>query len=363
MSTNKQLFFWLLSFTAFILFLMVFQGILLPFVAGMALAYLLDPVADYLEEHGFGRTWATVTILLLFLVVFIIFLLVLVPVLGRQLISFLNYLPELAGHLETLLRDNFGAQLNKLTALSGQPTEIDWGAFAGQAANFVGGLLSSIWSGGQALISIIGLAVVTPVVAFYLLLDWDHMIERIDSWLPRDYQHTIRSLATEMNGVVAGFVRGQVMMCLILGSFYAICLLLIGLKFGLLIGLTAGLISFIPYVGAIVGFGLSIGVALVQFWPDFFMIGAVLAIFVLGQFLEGNVLQPKLLGGSVGLHPVWLMFALFAFGSLMGFVGMLIAIPAAAVVGVLARFVLRQYLASSLYAGHYKNTNKTEGLE
>lgn len=154
-------------------------------------------------------------------------------------------------------------------------------------------MLSSIWSGGQALISIIGLAVVTPVVAFYLLLDWDNMIERIDSWLPRDYQQTIRTLARDMDSVVAGFVRGQVLMCLILGTFYAVGLLIVGLKFGLLIGLTAGLISFIPYVGAIVGFGLSIGVALVQFWPDPFMIGAVLAVFVVGQFLEGNVLQPN----------------------------------------------------------------------
>ncbi|KZK82709.1 AI-2 transport protein TqsA [Pseudovibrio sp. Ad13] len=363
MSTNKRLFFWLLAFIAFILFLSVFQSILLPFVAGMALAYLLDPIADYLETHGFGRIWATVTILLIFLIVFTAALLILLPILGKQLIAFLDYLPELAGNLENLLRESLGPQMDRLANLSGQTNKIDWGAFVGQAANFVGGLLSSIWSGGQALISIIGLAVVTPVVAFYLLLDWDNMIERIDSWLPRDYQQTIRALASDMDSVVAGFVRGQVMMCLILGTFYAVALLLVGLKFGLLIGLTAGLISFIPYVGAIVGFGLSIGVALVQFWPDYFMIGAVLGVFVVGQFLEGNVLQPKLLGGSVGLHPVWLMFALFAFGSLMGFVGMLIAIPAAAVVGVLARFALRQYLASSLYAGHYKNTNKTEGLE
>lgn len=363
MNTNKQVLFWLLSFAAFVLFLSVFQNILLPFVAGMALAYLLDPVADYLEKHGFGRIWATVTILIIFLIVFVTALLVLLPILGRQLIAFLEYLPELAVNLEKLLRDGLGPQLDRISNLSGQSQQIDWGAFVGQAANFVGGLLSSIWSGGQALISIIGLAVVTPVVAFYLLLDWDSMIERIDSWLPRDHQQTIRTLVSDMDAVVAGFVRGQVLMCIILGTFYALGLLLIGLKFGLLIGLTAGLISFIPYVGAIVGFGLSIGVALVQFWPDFFMIGAVMAVFVLGQFLEGNVLQPKLLGGSVGLHPVWLMFALFAFGSLLGFVGMLIAIPAAAVVGVLARFALKQYLASSLYAGHYKNTNKTEGLE
>lgn len=363
MTLNKRIAFWLLTLAALVAFLTVFQGILLPFVAGMALAYLLDPIADYLENHGFGRMTATLIILLLFIFVFILALLILVPILGKQLISFLDYLPELAANLEKLLREALGPQLERLNALSGQAREIDWGSFVGSAASFVGGIFSSILSGGQAFISIVGLAVVTPVVAFYLLLDWDNMIERIDSWLPRDYQGDIRQLAKEMDYVVAGFVRGQVLICLILGTFYAVGLLLLGLKFGLLIGFIAGVISFIPYVGAIVGFALSIGVALVQFWPDFIMIGAVLAVFAVGQFLEGNVLQPKLMGEKVGLHPVWLMFALFAFGSLMGFVGMLIAIPAAAVVGVLARFALKQYLASSLYAGHENKTNKTEGLE
>jgi predicted PurR-regulated permease PerM len=188
-------------------------------------------------------------------------------------------------------------------------------------------------------------------VAFYLLLDWDHMIAKIDGWLPRDHLEEIRGLAREMDGAVAGFVRGQLSVCLLLGAFYAIALAVAGLNFGLLIGMGAGLVSFIPFVGAGLGFIVSMGVGVVQFWPEWPMILVIGAVFAVGQFLEGNILQPKLVGNSTGLHPVTLMFALFAFGYLFGFVGMLIAVPAAAMIGVLARFALKQYLASPVYTG------------
>ncbi|MDP2733554.1 MAG: AI-2E family transporter, partial [Hoeflea sp.] len=167
----------------------------------------------------------------------------------------------------------------------------------------------------------------------------------------RDHVETVRALANEINRSVAGFVRGQGSVCLILGLIYAIGLSIIGLNFGLLIGLFAGIISFIPYVGSLVGLVLALIVAVVQFWPDFVMIGAVIAVFAVGQFFEGNILQPRLVGSSVGLHPVWLMFALFAFGALFGFVGMMIAVPAAASVGVLVRFAISRYLDSDLYHG------------
>lgn len=177
-------------------------------------------------------------------------------------------------------------------------------------AGFLSTLLQSLWNSGKSLIDIAGLFVVTPVVAFYMLLDWDRMVSSIDSWVPRRQLHTVRRIAREMNAAVAGFIRGQGTLCLILGTYYAIGLTLTGLNFGLLIGFFAGLISFIPYIGSFVGLALAIGVALVQFWPDWIMIGAVAAVFFLGQFVEGNILQPKLVGSSVGLHPVWLMFAL-----------------------------------------------------
>jgi predicted PurR-regulated permease PerM len=223
--------------------------------------------------------------------------------------------------------------------------------YLAEGAGFIGTLLSQLWNSGKALLDIISLLVVTPVVAFYLLLDWDRMMARLDSLVPRNQVGAVREIAHEMNQTIAGFVRGQGSLCLILGVYYAIGLSLIGLNFGLLIGFFTGMISFIPYVGSTVGLILAIGMALVQFWPDYIWVIVTAGIFFTGQFLEGNILQPKLVGQSVGLHPVWLMFALFAFGVLFGFLGVLVAVPCAAAVGVLVRFAVRRYLNSDLYYG------------
>ncbi|WP_029066420.1 AI-2E family transporter [Labrenzia sp. DG1229] len=351
MTLRRQVQFWLISLLVSCVFLYIFSGVLLPFVAGMAVAYLLDPVCDRLENLGMSRLWATLTILLSFIFVLALFFVLLLPVLGNQLAAFLENFPDLVRRLQALLAEYFPANLASLAGLSPEDLQSSMTDLLGQGASFIGKLAQSIWSGGQALLSILSLFVITPVVAFYLLLDWDRMVERIDSWIPRDHLGEIRDLAKEMDGAVAGFVRGQVSVCVILGFFYAVSLALVGLNFGLLIGMAAGLVSFIPFVGAALGFVLSVGVALVQFWPDWPWILVVGAVFAVGQFLEGNVLQPKLVGESTGLHPVTLMFALFAFGYLFGFVGMLIAVPAAAMIGVLARFALRQYLASPVYKG------------
>ena len=192
-----------------------------------------------------------------------------------------------------------------------------------QGAGWITAFVNSLWSGGQALISIFSLVVVTPVVAFYLLYDWNRMVAAVDNWIPLQHRETVRALAREMDEAIAGFVRGQTAVCLILGSFYAVALTLVGLNFGLLIGLASGIITFIPYVGSMTGLVLAAGVAIAQFWPEYWPIIVVLIIFFVGQFLEGYVLAPKLVGESIGLHPVWLMFALFAFGYLFGFVGLL----------------------------------------
>jgi predicted PurR-regulated permease PerM len=203
----------------------------------------------------------------------------------------------------------------------------------------------------MALVSVASLVIVTPVVAFYMLYDWDRMVKMVDGWLPRDHAPAIRQIARDIDAAMAGFIRGQGTVCILLGIFYAIGLTVAGLNFALLIGLASGLLSFIPFVGAIVGLIASVGVALVQFWPDWVMVLVVAAIFGFGQFLEGNFLSPRLVGDSVGLHPVWLMFSLFAFGYLFGFVGMLVAVPLAAAIGVVTRFLLQKYLRSPLYLG------------
>ncbi len=352
MTLRRQVQFWLLSLAAFILFMMVFSAVLLPFVAGMALAYLLDPVADWFERRGFSRLAATLMILLLFVILLIVVLVLLVPVLGNQMLGFVDRLPSLVRSLQDLLTEQLGDRLTKFSGLKVEDMQSSLGDIMGKAATWIGGVLKSVWSGGQALMSILSLFVVTPVVAFYMLLDWDHMIAKIDSWTPREYVANVRRLAADINTVTAGFVRGQGTLCLILGVFYATGLTLVGVNFGLLIGLFAGLISFIPYVGSIVGLAVSLGVATVQFWPEWGPIATTAIVFFAGQFLEGNILQPKLVGKSVQLHPVWLMFALLAFGYLFGFVGLIVAVPAAAAVGVLVRFAVDRYLASPLYRGH-----------
>jgi predicted PurR-regulated permease PerM len=352
-SVGRQIGFWIAALVGFLVFLYVFSGILLPFVAGLILAYLLDPVADRIERLGINRLIAVLIILAAFIVIFVLVLILVLPIVGHQLAALLRSLPGHVTSLQDFVSRHIDSAGQLPSMLGMQPTDLksSLGGLLTQGAQWLAAMLTSIWSGGQALLSVLALLVVTPVVAFYMLLDWDRMVLEIDGWVPRRSLDTVRQLAREMDEGVSGFIRGQVSVCLILGAYYAIGLTIVGLDYGLLIGIFIGLISFIPYVGATIGMVLSMGLAVAQFWPEWPMIAAVAAVFALGQFVEGNVLQPKLIGEHVGLHPVWLMFALFAFGSLFGFVGMLIAVPAAAAVGVLARFALGRYLSSPFYTG------------
>jgi predicted PurR-regulated permease PerM len=351
MSFRQQVLFWLVTAAVFIAFLYVFSSILLPFLAGMILAYFLDPVADRLERIGLSRLAATVLILIGFIAAFIVALMIVVPVLAAQLADFLTRIPDYIARLQGLITSYDPGWLQENVGVDPNSLRDGLSTLLAQGAGFLTALMQSIWNSGRTLIDIAGLFVVTPVVAFYMLLDWDRMVAKVDSWIPRDHLKSVRRIATDINTATAGFVRGQGTLCLILGVFYAVGLTAVGLNFGLLIGLFAGLISFIPYVGSLVGLALSVGVALVQFWPQWPWVLAVAGIFFIGQFVEGNILQPRLVGKSVGLHPVWLMFSLFAFGYLFGFVGLLIAVPAAAAIAVLVRFAIDRYLESPLYRG------------
>lgn len=347
---RRQIIFWSLATVVFIGLLVLLRSVLLPFIAGMVLAYFMDPVADRLEKLGASRLLATSLILVVFLIAFILALFFIVPELSQQIAGFVERFPGYATKLRTLMADS---QLVKtIVGEGGSNLRDNFDKLMEQGASWLGTLISSIWSSGKALVDVISLLVITPIVAFYLLLDWDRMIAKVDEWLPRDHQATIRELANDVDRAIAGFIRGQGSVCVMLGAFYAVALTITGLNFGLLIGLFAGIISFIPYVGSMVGFVLAIGVALVQFWPEYTNIVIIAAIFVSGQFIEGNFLQPRLVGKSVGLHPVWLMFALAAFGALLGFTGLLIAVPVAAAIGVFVRFALARYLQSPLYRGH-----------
>ena len=361
-SVRRQAVFWTGAMLFLAFFLYIFSSILLPFVAGLVLAYFLDPVADHLQSLGLSRLLATIVILVLFVVTFALLLIILVPVLASQMSDFIVRLPSYVSRLQELIANRDSQWLKDFIGVDASVIRSSLDSLLQQGAGFLTTLLQSIWSSGKTLIDVVALFVVTPVVAFYMLLDWDRMVTEIDKLVPREHVHTVRVIARDMNKAIAGFVRGQGTVCLLLGIIYAVGLTVTGLNFGLLIGLFAGLISFIPYVGSLVGLLLALGVALVQFWPDYINVLYVALAFGIGQFIEGNILQPKLVGSSVGLHPVWLMFALFAFGSLLGFTGMLIAVPTAAAVGVLVRFVIHRYQQSPLYTGDYRKSDKTKEI-
>jgi predicted PurR-regulated permease PerM len=358
MTTWRQAWFWVAALTAFVLFLIVFSEILLPFVAGMVLAYALDPVADRIERLGFGRLAATLLILSVLVVLLALAFVILVPILADQLADFIERIPAYIERLRTLFSSFLHSRLADYLGIDMTRIGSSLGGLSSQGASWMTALVASLWSGGRAILNILALLIVTPVVAFYLLYDWDRLVARVDSWLPRDYVTDIRKIAADIDRAIAAFIRGQGLVCLILALVYSVGLVMIGLNFGFLIGLGAGLLSFIPFVGATVGFMVSIAVAIAQFWPDWIWILATAAVFGIGQFLENYVLQPRLIGQNVGLHPVWVMFALFAFGYLFGFVGVMIAIPAAAAVGVLVRYALSRYLDSPIYRGTGAKTSK-----
>ena len=349
MLVKRQVAFWAAALAGFIAALWLLRDILLPFVAGLVLAYLLAPVTDRLDRLGLKRVLAALLIIGTFIVVLVVLVILLAPILIGQLGGLAENLPGYVSRLQSLITDPNRPWLRKLLGATFDDATI--GDLVKQATGGLAVFVRSLWSGGQALLSVFSLLVITPVVAFYLMCDWPRMIDRIDGWLPRAQAPIIRALAAEIDAAIAGYIRGQSGICLILGSLYAVGLSILGLRFGLLIGVLTGIVSFVPYVGSFTGFVVAVSIAIAQFWPDWIPIAAVIGIFVVGQFLEAYVLSPYLVGPVVGLHPVWLMFALVAFGYLFGFVGLLLAVPLAAATGVLARFALRQYLASPLYTG------------
>jgi predicted PurR-regulated permease PerM len=350
MNFTRPIVFWTAMLASVVAAVVLLRGALLPFVAGGVLAYLLNPVVGRIERLGMNRLLATLGIMAIVVMAATVLMVLAVPTIVRELSYFIESLPSYLRRLQTLTSDPGRPWLSKIVGEGLEEAERSFGEITSLAANWFGAFLHSIWSGGQALISIASLAVVAPIVACYLIFDWNRMIGAIDHWVPPVYRRTIRTLASEIDHTIRGFVRGQSSLCLALAAFYALALSLIGLKHGVLIGVASGLLSFIPYLGSLTGLVIATCVAIAQFWPNWTLVFLVLAVFFVGQSLADYVLAPYLVGRKVHLNPVWMMFALFAFGYLFGFVGLLIAGPLAAAIGVLVRFALRQYYASPLYA-------------
>ena len=350
---KDQMRYWGIAIAVFFIVLWFLGDVILPFVLGGAIAYCLDPIADRLERVGFSRMMATITITVVAAILFVFAALLVIPTLVSQTIGLVETAPDLVAGLRAFLTERFPDLLDTESQLYRSLVSI------GETLQSKGGaVLNSVLSSFSGLINVLVLIFLVPVVTFYLLMDWDRMVAQIDKLLPRDHAPMIRDLSKQIDRTLAAFIRGQGTVVLIMGAYYGIGLMLIGLNFGLLVGFTAGLISFIPYVGAVIGGGLAFGLAIFQFWGDWIWLAAVVAVFFGGQFIEGNILTPNLVGGSVGLHPVWLIFALSVFGAIFGFVGMLVAVPMAAAMGVLVRFGINQYQSSLLYQGKSRHESQ-----
>jgi predicted PurR-regulated permease PerM len=347
---ERRLALWLAAFVVFLLLVWLLRSILLPFVAGMAFAYFLDPVADWIERKGVSRLWATVIITLGFFFLILAVLVLLAPIIGEQVAGFAQRLPNYVQSLAHRADPIWRAMKTSLSQHDLEQIRSAASDYAGTVAGWAGTLARDLVGGSLAFANTVSLIFVTPIVTFYLLRDWDRITDTVNGWLPREHADTIREQFREIDRILAGFVRGQALVCLSLAILYGVGLTLVGLDLGLVVGIGAGALSFIPYFGSITGFVVGVGLAVAQAdgWTLPVEVGVV---YVIGNQIEANFLSPRLVGRNIGLHPVWVIFALLAGGALFGFVGLLLALPTAAVIGVLARFTIAQYLKSPLYSG------------
>jgi predicted PurR-regulated permease PerM len=351
--------FWIAVAALAMLALVLLRQILLPFVVGALLAYLLVPAVDRLERLGIGRSFAALAVFLPLVAGLVAFVLVMFPVIIGELRFFVEEFPHYVRRLQSLIAD---ASSPWLRSVMGNELHIEQSpadVASTMGSNWLDGFLRSLWSSGLALISILSLLLVTPIIAIYLAIDWQRMIATVDGWFAPEYRDDMRALVREIHETVAAFVRGQIVICLVLALLYATALKATGLNHAILIGIAAGLISFVPYLGAATGFFVAVCVATAQFWPNWIPIVVVGSIFIVGEMLSDYVLSPRIIGRRVKLNPVWMMFALFAFGWLFGFIGVLLAIPIAASLGVILRFARRQSLANS---GHRVSDGSSQDL-
>jgi predicted PurR-regulated permease PerM len=341
--------------------LWLFSEILLPFAAGFVLAYLFHPAANRLSRLGLPRGAAAFLIIVAAALVIAAIFALIAPPLINQISQLVDDFPGYYQSASAYLMKHYGQYLQP--AQSHKTGDGGVADVQQQIVQNVGpwliAKLEGLLKSGLALFNSLALLVLTPVVTFFLLRDWDGMIASIQKFFPRHDAPVINRLAREIDSTIAGYFRGTLIVLVIVSTFYMVTLGFIGLNYGLLIGLVAGLFSFVPYLGSTGGFLVSGGVALAQYWPDYTKIGLVCGVFVFGQLMEGNVLTPNIVGNKVRLHPVWLLFALIASGYLLGFTGLLISVPLAAVTGVLVRHAIHSYYESPIYKGEGDHEHKT----
>lgn len=360
-SLSRQAIFWLAFFLASGAIVWVLGDVLMPFVTGIAVAYFLNPICEKMGRLGLSRSSSAILVLASFVGMIVVLFLLIAPTVVTQTTHFASQVPSYLDHLRDTIQPHLHHLLNTISEEDYQRLREAASNYAGQAAGTMLAVVEGVWQGGSALVSALSLLFIMPVVAFYIMRDWPNLLARVDSWLPRAHANVIRQQLREIDRTLAGFLRGQSTVCLILATYFSIALTIVELNFGIVIGILTGLLSFMPFVGSTFGLVTAVIVALVQF-DSYTQVGIVVAIFLVAQFVEGNFITPKLVGESVGLHPIWIIFALMAGGSLLGFVGLLLAVPVAAVIGVLLRFLLGSYLESSYYGGALPRTRRIKPL-
>jgi predicted PurR-regulated permease PerM len=347
-TAQRNTWFWLVGFALFFMALWLLSAILLPFVAGIAIAYFLNPLVNRVEGLRVPRGLAAFVVLLLFLLLLVLVIMLVVPILESQVLDLVSNLPNLLKEARREVEALMQMAQERLTPEDFAKLREAVGGKLADMFAMLGNVFRNLVTGGLAIANLLSLIFVTPVVSFFLLRDWNRILARLDGWLPRAQAATIREQAARIDEILSAYLRGQLSVCIVLGIYYAAGLSLLGLNFGAVIGLLVGILAFIPYVGFAIGFILAMLLALTQF-ADHQQVLYVALLFAAGMLLEGNVLTPRLVGKRVQLHPVWIVFALLSFGTLLGLLGVLIAVPMAAVIGVLVRFGLSRYLASPLY--------------
>ncbi len=351
MRMERHVYFWLAALIGMVLVVGALRDVLLPFIVGIIIAYALNPIVDRLVAARLSRTLASAIILALLIALITVLLVIVAPLLFTQAQKLAIALPEQVKQLrtviETMAREQLGPRFPAFSATLDRMMAYfhdNLGVFAGSAAK---SLIDQV----RPIFNFLSLLLITPLVAFYVLVDWHPMLDKINGWLPRDQAPTIRRLAGEIDSANSAFIRGQGVVCLMLAVYYGLSLSIVGLEYGLLVGIATGIAGFVPFVGWALGLLVSVALAIVQFWPQTTPITLVVTVFLVGQVLDAAFLSPAIVGSRIGLHPVWLLFALIVFSYLFGFVGILVAVPVTAACGVLVRHMLQLYLDSDFYRG------------
>lgn len=350
--------FWVIVLVLVIWFFYSVSSILFPFVVGLFFSYLLNPIVNRFEKKGIKRSFSAICITFVLALIIMATMVLVIPSVFNQLISLLKEIPNYIEKFRSLVipkLEGFIGQIKLFTA-----TEETDGAkeklsqlvnnYSGDLVYFMGNIINKIIFSGTSILNFLSLLFVTPIVTFYIIKDWPKFTKNVKNLIPKRHLNTFTSLSNEVSEILSGFLRGQTNICIILMFYYSIALVLNGVQYGLLIGLLTGLFSFIPYVGFSVGFILATVISAFQF-QDMLSVFITIGIFLFAQIVESYYLTPRFVGSKVSLHPVWVIFAIFAGGILFGFTGVLIALPAAAVIGVLIRFTIKQYRNGSIYLG------------